>query len=289
MRILVISDIHANYTALEAVLKDAGEIETGFGQLVVAAASIADFGAIVVLSLFFSREATGTGTKLLLLGSLAVLAVAIAVLVAGAERWSRLSAVFARLQDTTAQIRVRGAFVLLVGFAAIAEHLGLEVILGAFIAGAVLTIVDRDRAMTHPQFRLKLEAAGYGIFVPVFFVTSGVRFDLNALTSSASTLARVPVFLGALLIARGVPAILYRSTVGTRRTVVAGLLQATSLPFIVAATQIGMQLGKLSEANGAALIGAGILSVILFPLLALGVLHAGRTVVTRATAARGTA
>jgi Kef-type K+ transport system membrane component KefB len=271
------------------VLKDAGEIESGFGQLVVAAASIADFGAIVLLSLFFSREATGTGTKLLLLGSLAVLAVAIGVVVAGAERWSRLTAVFSRLQDTTAQIRVRGAFVLLVGFAAIAEHLGLEVILGAFIAGAVLTIVDRDRAMTHPQFRLKLEAAGYGIFVPVFFVTSGVRFDLNALTSSASTLARVPIFLGALLLVRGVPAMLYRSTVGTRRTVVAALLQATSLPFIVAATQIGMQLGKLSEANGAALIGAGILSVILFPLLALGVLHGGRMVVTGATAARGAA
>jgi Kef-type K+ transport system membrane component KefB len=271
------------------VLKDAGEIETGFGQLVVAAASIADFGAIVLLSLFFSREATGTGTKLLLLGSLAVLAVTIALVVAGAERWARLTAVFARLQDTTAQIRVRGAFVLLVGFAAIAEHLGLEVILGAFVAGAVLTIVDRDRAMTHPQFRLKLEAAGYGIFVPVFFVTSGVRFDLDALTSSASTVARVPVFLGALLLARGLPALLYRSTVGMRRTVVAGLLQATSLPFIVAATQIGMQLGKLSQANGAALIGAGILSVILFPLLALGVLHAGRAVAAGATAARGAA
>lgn len=271
------------------VLKDAGEIETGFGQLVVAAASIADFGAIVLLSLFFSREATGTGTKLLLLGSLAMLAVAIGVVVAGAERWTRLTAVFARLQDTTAQIRVRGAFVLLVGLAAIAEHLGLEVILGAFIAGAVLTIVDRDLEMTHPQFRLKLEAAGYGIFVPVFFVTSGVRFDLNALTSSASTVARVPVFLGALLLARGLPAILYRSTVGARRTVVAALLQATSLPFIVAATQIGMQLGKLSEANGAALIGAGILSVVLFPLLALGVLQAGRTGLTGATAARGAA
>jgi Kef-type K+ transport system membrane component KefB len=271
------------------VLKDAGEIETPFGQLVVAAASIADFGAIVLLSLFFSREATGTGTKLLLLGSLAVLAVAIGVAVAGAEHWSRLTAVLTRLQDTTAQIRVRGAFVLLVGFAAIAEHLGLEVILGAFIAGAVLTIVDRDRAMTHRQFRLKLEAAGYGIFVPVFFVTSGVRFDLGALTSSASTLAHVPVFLGALLLVRGVPALLYRSTVGARHALVAGLLQATSLPFIVAATQIGMQLGKLSQANGAELIGAGILSVILFPLFALGALHPGRTLPTGATAARGTA
>jgi Kef-type K+ transport system membrane component KefB len=136
------------------VLKDAGEIESSFGQLVVAAASIADFGAIVLLSLFFSREATGTGTKLLLLGSLAVLAAVIGLGLVGAERWTRLTSAVLRLQDTTAQIRVRGAFVLLVGFAAVAEHLGLEVILGAFVAGAVLTIVDRDGAMTHPRFRL---------------------------------------------------------------------------------------------------------------------------------------
>ena len=253
------------------VLKDAGEIDSSFGQLVVAAASIADFGAIVLLSLFFSREATATSTKLLLLGSLAILAGAIGLAVAGAQRWARLTSLFLRLQDTTAQIRVRGAVVLLVGFAAIAEHLGLEVILGAFVAGAVLTIVDRDRAMTHPQFRLKLEAAGYGIFVPVFFVASGVRFDLDALTSSSSTLARVPVFLLALLLARGVPALLYRPAIGTRRTAVAALLQATSLPFIVAATQIGMELGTIGPATGAALVGAGILSVLLFPLAALTV------------------
>jgi Kef-type K+ transport system membrane component KefB len=258
------------------VLKDSDEIDSSFGQLVVAAASIADFGAIVLLSLFFSREATGTSTKLLLLGSLAILAAAIGLAVAGAERWARLTSTFRRLQDTTAQIRVRGAVVLLVGFAAIAEHLGLEVILGAFIAGAVLTIVDRDRAMTHPQFRLKLEAAGYGIFVPVFFVTSGVRFDLGALTSSSSTLVRVPVFLCALLLARGVPALLYRPVIGARRTAVAALLQATSLPFIVAATQIGMELGTISAATGAALVGAGILSVLLFPLAALTVLRGSR-------------
>ena len=258
------------------VLKDSDEIDSSFGQLVVAAASIADFGAIVLLSLFFSREATGTSTKLLLLGSLAILAGAIGLAVAGAERWARLTSLFLRLQDTTAQIRVRGAVVLLVGFAAIAEHLGLEVILGAFVAGAVLTIVDRDRAMTHPQFRLKLEAAGYGIFVPVFFVTSGVRFDLDALTSSSSTLVRVPVFLCALLLARGVPALLYRPVIGARRTAVAALLQATSLPFIVAATQIGMELGTISAATGAALVGAGILSVLLFPLAALTVLRGSR-------------
>jgi Kef-type K+ transport system membrane component KefB len=109
--------------------------------------------------------------------------------------------------------------------------------------------------------------------VPVFFVTSGVRFDLDALTSSSSTLVRVPVFLCALLLARGVPALLYRPTIGARKTAVAALLQATSLPFIVAATQIGMELGTISAATGAALVGAGILSVLLFPLVALTVLR----------------
>ena len=90
-----------------------------------------------------------------------------------------------RLQDTTAQIRVRGALVLLVGFAALAETLGLEAILGAFIAGAIVSLVDRDEVMTHPDFRRKLEAVGFGFFIPAFFVTSGVRFDLDALTASA--------------------------------------------------------------------------------------------------------
>lgn len=257
------------------VLKDSNEISSSFGQLVVAAATIADFAAIILLSLFFSREATGIGTQLVLLGGLALFAVAVALLLAGAERSMSISSLFRRLQDTTAQIRVRGAFVLLVGLAAVAEHLGLEVILGAFIAGAVLTLIDTDRAMTHPQFRLKLEAAGYGIFIPIFFVASGVGFDVDALTESASTLVLVPVFLAVLLAVRGLPALLYRGSIGGRRTAVAALLQSTSLPFIVAAAQIGMELGTISAATGAALVGAGILSVLLFPLAALTVLKSG--------------
>jgi len=256
------------------VLKDAGEIASDFGQLVVAAATIADFSAIILLSLFFSREATGTGTQLVLLGGLALLAGAVGLALLGAERSTRISAVFVRLQDTTAQIRVRGAFVLLVALAAAAQSLGLEVILGAFVAGAVLTIIDRDKELTHPRFRLKLEAAGYGIFIPVFFVTSGVGFDLGALTQSTSTVVLVPLFLAVLLTVRGLPALLYRRSIGPRRTTVAALLQATSLPFIVAAAQIGMEIGTISDATGAALVGAGILSVMIFPLLALTVLKA---------------
>ena len=132
----------------------------------------------------------------------------------------RIRADLLRLQDTTAQIRVRAALVLLVGFAALAETLGLEAILGAFIAGAIVSLADRDEVMTHPDFRGKLEAVGFGFFIPAFFVTSGVRFDLDALTASASSLLMVPIFLLALLAARGLPAIVYRGgwTRGTPRS-----------------------------------------------------------------------
>ncbi len=255
------------------VLKDAGESETDFGQLLIAGATIADFGAIILLSLFFSREATSTATKLFLLGSFVLLAIVFALFVLRLERSMRFSLVLLRLQDTTAQIRVRGGFMVLVAFVALAQGLGLEVILGAFLAGVILRLIDRDRMMTHPQFRLKLEAIGFGVFIPIFFITSGLQFDLSALFASASTIALVPIFLGALLLVRGVPAVLYRRLVGNRRIVVAGLLQAVSLPFIVAASQIGMELSLLSRATGAALITAGLLSVVLFPIIALTLLR----------------
>ena len=255
------------------VLKDAGESESDFGHLVIAGATIADFGAIILLSLFFSREASSTATKLFLLGSFVLLTIVVALFVLGLERSMRFSSVLLRLQDTTAQILcVRGAFMLLVAFVALAEGLGLEVILGAFLAGVILRLIDRDRMMTHPQFRQKLEAIGFGVFIPVFFVTTGLQFNLSALFASASTLVLVPIFLVALLFVRGVPAMLYRPFVGNRRVVVAGLLQSVLLPFIVAASQIGMELGLLSRATGAALITAGLLSVILFPIIALTLL-----------------
>jgi Kef-type K+ transport system membrane component KefB len=162
-----------------------------------------------------------------------------------------------------------------VAFVALAQRLGLEVILGAFLAGVILRVVDQDRRMTHPQFRQKLEAIGFGVFIPIFFVVTGIQFDLSALFSTASTIVLMPIFLGALLIVHGVPAMLYRPRVGNRRFVVAGLLQSVSLPFIVAASQIGMELGLLSKATGAALITAGLLSVVLFPILALTLLRRG--------------
>jgi Kef-type K+ transport system membrane component KefB len=254
------------------VLKDTGRIESGLGQLVIAAGSIADFAAIVLLTLLFAGEG-GPGATLVLIGALFGLTAAVVFVVRGAGRSRRIRADLLRLQDTTAQIRVRGAIVLLIGFGAAAEHLGLEVILGTFAAGAILSLVDRDREMTHPAFRRKLEAIGFGVFIPVFFVTSGIRFDLSALSASATM---VPIFLVALLLVRALPAVLYGSLLDRRERLVAGLMQATSLPFLVAATAIGLELGLLDSGEAAALVGAGLVSVLVFPAAGLALLQRDR-------------
>ncbi len=252
------------------VLKDAGHAESPVGQLTIAGATVADFGAVILLSLFFSESEGGTASKLITLGAFVLVVFAVAATLVRAGRSMRLDAVLTRLQDTTAEIRVRIAVALLIGFVALAAKVGLETILGAFIAGAVLNLVDKD-TMSHPHFRMKLDAVGYGFLIPVFFVTSGVRFDLDALMASPSAFARVPLFLLALLVVRAVPAALYAPTLGRRGAVVAGLLQATSLPFIVTATSIGVSIGAIAPVTAAALVAAGLLSVVLFPLIALAV------------------
>jgi Kef-type K+ transport system membrane component KefB len=258
------------------VLADTGQAETTLGQLIIAGSSIADFGAIILLSLFFSGDSSSVGSTILLIGGFVALVIATGVALAEIEHSSRLSSTLRRLQDTSAQIRIRGAFLLLVGLVVVAQLFGLEVILGAFFAGAVLKLLDRDEMMTHTGFHTKLQAVGFGVFIPFFFVASGMQLDVGALLSGGSALAMVPVFLVALLLARGLPAVLYRPMVGERDSLAAGLLQATSLPFIVAATGIGMELGLLRPAVGAAMVVAGLLSVVLFPLGALTILRGGK-------------
>jgi Kef-type K+ transport system membrane component KefB len=220
------------------VLKDSGQVGGVTGQLIIAAASIADFGAVILLSLLFSEESTGLPARVLLLTGLALVAVLLAVALMRAGRSARAERVFAKLMDTTAQIRIRFATLLLVAFLALAQGLGFEAILGAFLAGAVLRLIDADAATVHPHTEVKLDAIGYGFLIPVFFVTSGVMFDAKALFASSSTLLQVPLFLAALFVVRALPALLYRPQLGMRRTMAAGFLQATSLPFIVAAVQI---------------------------------------------------
>jgi len=260
------------------VLKDAGQVDGKVGQFTIAAASVADFAAVLLLSLVFSTEGGTAGERLIMVGLFALLVVVTGLAVAAAGRSERIEMTLFRLQDTTAEIRVRAAVVLLVAFVALAEQFGLETILGAFLAGAVVGLVDRDSS-SHPRFRIKLEALGYGFLIPVFFVTSGLRLDLGGLVDDPAALARVPLFLLALLVVRGVPALLAVRELGSRPAAAAALLQATSLPFIVTATQIGVVTGLMAPVTAAALVCAGLLSVLVFPAVALGLLRGGDRVV----------
>lgn len=255
-----------------AVLKDAGQEHTAVGQATLAGGTVADFAAVVLLTLFFSRSGRGAGTTLVLLAIFAGLAVIMGLVLTRAGRSMHLETVLVRLQDTTAEIRVRMSMLLLVGFVVLAEAFGLETILGAFLGGALLGLIDRDTS-SHPHFRTKLQAIGYGFLIPVFFVASGVRLDLKGLVAEPSALLRVPVLLLALLLVRGVPALLYARTLGWQKSVAAGLLQATSLPFLVTAATIGVEVGTISATTGASLVCAGLLSVVLFPSLAVSQLR----------------
>lgn len=253
------------------VLKDAGRAGDAVGQTVIAAASVADFAAIVLLSLLFSTSGGGAGTTAGFLAGFGILVVFLALGAGRVGMSMRVGDVLARLQDTTAEIRIRLVVLLLVAFVTLAERLGLETILGAFLAGALVGLVDRDSS-THPRFRAKLDAIGYGFLIPVFFVSSGVQLDLRGLLEEPAALLQVPVFLLALLAVRGLPAVLYRRSLGRSGSLAAGLLQATSLPLLVTVAQIGTETGRLSATTAAALVFAGLVSVLVFPAAALGVL-----------------
>ena len=236
---------------------------------------MAQFGSLILLSLFFSNETTKPGIKLVFLGGFLLLVIAFASVLLSLEKSKRFAAAFLKLQDTTAQIRVRGAFMLLIAFVALAGGLGVEVLLAAFVAGVILRVIDPDAMRTHPLFHQKLEAIGFGVFVPVFLVTTGLQLDLTALFAAPSTLLHVPLFFGALVLVRSLPALVYKPLVSSRQVIATGLLQATSLSYLVAGSQIGMQLGLITRANGAALIAAGLLGALLFPPCATTLLRSG--------------
>ena len=225
------------------------------------------------LSLFFSGHASSTGSRLVLLGLFGVLVVTAAIALSGLSRSTRAAATLAHLERTSAQLGVRLAMAVLVGFAALATALGLETILGVFIAGLVLRMVDREEHLIHSVFRLKIEAIGYGFLVPVFFVASGMELNFRALFLHPRHLLLVPAFVIALLIVRGLPAAVYRDELGRRRATALGLLRATSLTVPVIAASLGHSLHIFDDATASALVVAGVLSVVVFPPTALTLLR----------------
>ena len=268
------------------VLKDAGILDSRAGTFLVAACSIAEFGSIVVLSMFFSPTGSANpATTILKLGVLALLVAAIAYLASRRGAWrTRVDAIVFRLQDSSSQLRVRIAMLLMIALLVISEGLKFDAILGSFLAGALLSAVtDPAKEEELGHVRHKLEGIGFGFFVPIFFVATGLSFPVDQLFSDWSTALRVPMFLAMLLLARGLPVLVLRRDLARAELLPSALLQATSLSFIVVAAQIGVAVHELKPINAASLVAAGMLSVLLFPAIALRVLDRGAPAASRAT------
>jgi Kef-type K+ transport system membrane component KefB len=247
------------------LLKDAGEEDTRFGQLVMTAAALAEVGPILLLSLLFSATSKTTADRLASLAIFLALLAVIGLALGRVRRLDGLERLLNRLEDRSAQLRVRATLTLALGFGVLAYRFGFASILGAFAAGLLVRMIDLSGHAPHPQFQTKLEGIGFGFLVPIFFIATGVQFDLKALLGNPTAIAEVPLFLAALLLARGLPALLYRRFVGRRRAVVAGLMQATTLTFVIVATQIGRAAGQLTATTSASLLTAGLLSAAVFP------------------------
>jgi Kef-type K+ transport system membrane component KefB len=247
------------------LLKDAGEEATEFGQLVMTAAALAEIVPILLLSLFFSATSTTPQDQLVSLGIFVVLLVMSGIALSRVRRLDRVGRLLNHLSDNSAQLRVRASLTLALGFGVLAFRFGFASILGAFAAGLLVRLVELSRGTPHPQFQTKMEGIGFGFLVPIFFISTGVEFQLKALLASPVALAEVPLFLAALLFVRGLPALLYVRSIGRRRAEAAGLLQAVTLTFVIVATQIGIADGQMTPTAAASLLAAGLLSTVLFP------------------------
>ena len=258
------------------ILKDAGEGTTEFGQLVMTAAALAEVVPILLLSLFFSAAAKTTADQLVSLAIFLALLVLIGLALTRVRRLHALDRLLDRLEERSGQLRVRAALALALGCGVLAYQFGFASILGAFAAGLLVRLVEVSGREPNEQFLAKLEGIGFGFLIPIFFISVGVGFNLKDLLNHPSALVEVPLFLVALLVVRGVPALLYKRVMDTRHAAAAGLLQATSLTFVIVAAAIGRETGKLSPSVGAALVTAGLLSAALFPAGADRILAHGR-------------
>lgn len=252
------------------ILRDAGELKTPFGKAIGAIGAIGEFGPLIAISIFLGGRSPGLSTIVLLLFAvLAGLAIWIALRVPRGAMHRFVSSTL----HTSGQFAIRVVLLILSGLIAISVVLDLDILLGAFAAGIVWRLLMRDAAEPDREaVESKLEAVAFGFLVPVFFIYTGVTFDLSALLEQPVLFLLLPVVLVVLLLVRGLPSTLAAPEGSTTRDRVSvGLLGATGLPIIVAVTAIGVDEGILSSAASALLVGAGMLSVLLFPLIAMGI------------------
>ncbi|MFN8151862.1 MAG: cation:proton antiporter [Solirubrobacterales bacterium] len=246
------------------ILSDAGELKTRFGTYLLAAGAVGEFGPILLITLFFSADNPLTSGLLLIAFVLIAVLAAVFAIRGVSSNWSAIE----RTLETSSQLPVRMAVVLVFLLAALATDLGLDLLLGGFVAG----IITRLALSGHEVqiFESKLKAVGYGFLIPFFFVVSGVEFKLDALVSDPGELFKVPVFLVAFLVVRGVPAmLLYVRELELRDRVALAFFSSTELPLVVAITTIAINNGQMRGTTAASLVGAAVLSTAIYPLIGL--------------------
>lgn len=248
------------------ILKDSGEMKTRFGVLLLAAGAAGEFGPILIVTLFFSTKTT-LGSALILIAFIAVAVVAATLAVRSVGRtWTLIE----RTLESSSQLAVRLTVLTVFALVALATELGLDLLLGGFVAGVIVSLALRGREVE--VFESKLAAVGYGFLIPFFFVFTGIQFDIAAILDSWLLALGVPAFLLCFLIVRGVPAmLLYRRALDRRNRVALAIFTATELPLVVAITTIAVDRGEMSSGTAASLVGAAVLSTALLPALGLRV------------------
>jgi Kef-type K+ transport system membrane component KefB len=246
------------------ILSDAGELRTRFGTYLLGAGAMGEFGPILLVTLVFSTKGTISNALILLLFvAIAVVTAVVAVRSAG-RGWDLLE----RSLETSGQFAIRVAVVLVFALAALANELGLDLLLGGFVAGVIVRLALQGREVA--LFESKLTAVGYGFLIPFFFITSGLKFELDALTEDPVQLLKLPLFLALFLVVRGLPAILlYRRVLDGRDRRALAFFSSTELPLVVAITTIAVEQGHMRSSTAASLVGAAILSTMIFPLVGL--------------------
>jgi len=255
------------------ILSDAGEMRTRFGTYLLGAGAVGEFGPILLVTLILS---TGHPLHEAVILVLFIVLAVITGLLAVRSAWMGWPLV-EKTFETSSQLAVRLAVVLVFALVALAAQLGLDLLLGGFVAGMITRIALRGREVT--VFDSKLNAVGYGLLIPFFFITSGMAFDLDALTSSAGAMLKVPMFVALFLIVRGVPALLlYRGELDLRERCALAVYSATELPLVVAITTLAIDAGHMRTSTAAGLVGAAIVSTLVFPLVAARIRRGGEPV-----------
>ncbi len=246
------------------ILKDAGEMKTKFGTNLLGAGAMGEFGPILLITLVLSTtNPLHEALVLLTFIAAAVLAGVLAVRTAW-RGWPALE----KTIETSGQVAIRLAVLLVFGLVALATDLGLDLLLGGFVAGLITRTTLRGREIA--IFDSKLTALGYGLLIPFFFVTSGMEFDIDSLFASTGSILKLPMFLALFLIVRGAPAmLLYRGVLDRRDRIALAVYSATELPLVVAITTLAVEGGHMRSSTAAALVGAAIVSALVFPLIGL--------------------